>query len=224
MDADRKPFGMDIDLGLELAVRLGLEADVRDMPFEALVDAVIGRECDVSIAGQFITQGRLLIIDMIPYREGTPHVIVRAGSPADIDELVDLCGRTMAVVSGTIHVDIVLGVGDYVGRGIDDQCRGADKPTVDLREYLSQAEAEDALVRGDVDAYSGNDFVTVDRPDDFALSAALPPIQNGIGLRKEAPSLEAGIRAALGSMISDGSYLSILERYDVVHVAVSSPP
>ena len=220
MDSEGAPFGVDIDIGIEIATRLGLEADVRDAPFETLIDAVVERQCDVSIAGQFITQDRLAVIEMIPYRGGTPHVVVQAGDPLGIGELVDLCGRSMAVVSGTVHVEMVLGVGDYVGRGIDDLCRTADKPTVELHEYQSQAEAEDALAGGEVDAYSGNDFVAVERPADFALSAELPPIRNGIGLRKDADSLGDGIRAALDAMIEDGVYLAILEQYDVAHVAL----
>ena len=224
MDAAGEPFGADIEIGVELATRLGLEPEVREIPFESLIDAVVGGECDVSVSGQFITQGRLEVIDMIAYREGTPHVIVRAGNPLGIAELVDLCGRSMAVVSGTVHVEIVLGVGDYAGRGIDDQCRAAGRPTVELLEYPDQAEAEGALARGDADAYSGNDFVVVDRPQDFALSAELLPTRNGIGLRQDAPSLSAAIRASLGAMIADGSYLAILEKYDVAHAAVSSPP
>ena len=224
MDADGEPFGVDIDIGLEIAARLGLDAEVRDLPFDTLIDAVVGEGCDVSIAGQFITAGRLVVIDMIPYREGTPHVIVQAGDPLGIDELADLCGRSMAVVSGTIHVEIVLGVGDYAGQGIDDDCRAAGHPTVDLREYPSQEQAEDALTQGDVDAYSGNDFVVVDRPREFALSIALPPTRNGIGLRKGTPSLDGGIRDALGAMIADGTYLAILDRYDVSHAAISTPP
>ncbi len=224
MDADGEPFGVDIDIGLEIAARLGLDAEVRDLPFDTLIDAVVARGCDVSIAGQFITAGRLVVIDMIPYREGTPHVIVQAGDPLGIDELADLCGRSMAVVSGTIHVEIVLGVGDYAGHGIDDDCRAAGHPTVDLREYPSQEQAEDALTQGDVDAYSGNDFVAVDRPREFALSIALPPIRNGIGLRKGASSLDGGIRGALRAMIADGTYLAILDRYDVSPAAISTPP
>ena len=135
-----------------------------------------------------------------------------------------LCGRSMAVVSGTVHVEIVLGVGDYAGRGIDDLCRAADQPTVELHEYPSQEEAEDALARGEVDAYSGNDFVVVDRPADFALSAALPPTRNGIGYRKDAESLGVGLRDALSAMMEDGIYIAILERYDVAHVALPSAP
>ena len=87
-------------------------------------------------------------------------------------------------------------------------------------KYWQMAEAEDALAGGEVDAYSGNDFVAVERPADFALSAELPPIRNGIGFRKDAEALGAGIRVALDAMIEDGIYLAILERYDVAHVAL----
>lgn len=223
-DADGRPFGVDIEIGQELALRLGLEPEVRDQLFETLIDSVVDGGCDVSVAGQFITSARLALIDMIPYRQGTPHVVVRAGDPLADGELTDLCGRTLAVVSGTVHIDIIRGLGDYVGRGVDDQCLQAGQALVELREYPSQEEAEDALARGDTDAYVGNDFVTVDRPADFALGMALPPVRNGIGVRKDTASLHAGLRAALGSLIEDGSYLAILERYAMAHVAVTGTP
>jgi ABC-type amino acid transport substrate-binding protein len=66
--------------------------------------------------------------------------------------------------------------------------------------------------------------VTVDRPRDFALSAALPPTRNGIGHRKGTGSLNGAIRAALTRMIADGTYLAILERYGVAQAALTGPP
>ena len=161
---------------------------------------------------------------MIPYRQGTPHVIVRAGEPDTIDDILDLCGRTLAVVSGTVHVDMVRGGGAYAGRGLDEQCAAVGRPGIDLREHPDQASAEVALASGEVQAYIGNDFIVQDRPDSFALSVELLPTRNGIGHRLEAPALDAAIRAALGTMIDDGSYLAILDRYGVSHVAIREHP
>ena len=222
--ADGRPFGVDIEIGTGIAAAMGLEPDVRDIPFEMLIDAVTGRRCDVSIAGQFITAARLERIDMIAYRAGTPHVIVRAGDPRAISGLLDLCGRSLAIVSSTVYADMVHGVGDYAGRGLDEQCLAAGLPAIDLREHDSQGSAEAALASGEVQAYIGNDFVTQDRPDEFTLSVALSPIRNGIGHRVDTPDLDRATRAALASMIADGSYLAILDRYGMVHVAIRERP
>ena len=221
-DANGQPFGVDVEIGQAIARRLSMEPDLREVLFESLLDAVAGGSCDVSIAGQFITAGRLVRIDMIAYRQGSPHVIVQVANPLGIRELSDLCGRALAVVSGSVYVELVRGLGDFAGKGIDDQCRAAGKPVIDLREFPTQKEAEDALARGDADAYIGNDFVTVERPQDFALSAPLPPLRNGIGLRKGASLLNAGVKAALGAMIDDGAYLAILEKYGAADAALSN--
>jgi polar amino acid transport system substrate-binding protein len=223
-DANGKPFGVDIEIGQAIAGELVLQPDVQERPFESLIDAVTDGQCDVSVAGQFITQSRLERIEMIPYRQGTQHVVVRAGNPLAIVELTDLCGRALAVVAGTIHVDLTRGLGDYAGSGIDHQCSRDGLPAVDLREYPSQKEAEDALARGDVDAYIGNDFVTVDRPADFSLSAALPTTRNGIGHRKGTLVLGPALVAGLRALIDDGTYLQILEKYDVAHAALTIRP
>ena len=222
--ADGGPVGVDIEIGTGIADALGLEPVVRAVPFDTLIDGVVDRGCDVSIAGQFITAARLERIAMIAYRAGTPHVIVRAGDPMAIDELGGRCGRSLAVVSGTVYVDMVRGVGDYAGIGLDDRCAAVDLPAIDLREHSDQASAEGALAADEVQAYIGNDFITQDRPDEFALSVELLPTRNGIGHRIDAPGLGRAIRAALATMIEDGSYQAILDRHGVGHVAIDERP
>lgn len=223
-DAAGEPFGIDIEIGQEIARRLGLEPEVRDVVFDSLLAEVERRQCDVSIAGQFITGARLARIAMIPYRQGAPQIVVPAGNPGAILELLDLCGRRLAVVTGSVYVEIVRGLGDYVGNGLDDRCRTAGAEPVDLREYANQGEAEDALARGLVHAYVGNDAIAVERPSEFELSAAFPPLRNGIGHARRAALLGDRIRTSLRAMIDDGSYLAILARYGAQGAALTDRP
>ncbi|HEY7599649.1 MAG TPA: transporter substrate-binding domain-containing protein [Candidatus Limnocylindrales bacterium] len=224
LDASGNSGGVDVDIGEAIAAQLDREAQLIETAFEDLIPAIQQRQCDVTIGGQFITQGRLEVIDMIPYRQGTPHVVVQAGNPHSIEELLDLCGRSFAVVRGTVFVDMVNGTGDYVGAGLNDQCANAAAAPVDLREFDVQTDAEDALADGDVDAYAGNDFIVQDQPSVYALAVELPVVRNGIGHLLGAATLDADVRAALRAIIDDGSYQDILERYGVPQVALTERP
>lgn len=222
LDANGKPAGVHIDLVGEFARRLGLEAEIRETPFEALIDAVVEGSCDISISAQHITRTRLERIDMLPYAQGVQHVVVRAGNPAGIVSLTDLCGKVLAVQTGSTHVDLVLGQGDHDGAGIDRDCAAAGRPNVDLRQFDDDAEAIETLAGGSADAYIGSDFIAFDRPTEFELSTALPPIRNGIGVSKDHPGLRAAVDGALQAMIGDGTYLAILERFGVGDLSVAN--
>lgn len=220
LDEAGKPAGVNIELAGEIARRLGLEAEIRETPFEELIDAVAGGRCDISISAQHITRSRLERIEMIPYTQGVQHVVVRAGNPAGIVRLTDLCGGILAVQTGSTHVDLVLGQGDHSGAGIDRDCATMGRPKVDLREFDDDADAIEALADGTADAYIGSDFIAVDRAAEFDLATALPPTRNGIGLPKDHPALRTAVDGALRAMIEDGAYLAILTRFGVAHLSI----
>ena len=223
-DADGQPFGVDVEIAQGIAERMDLQPTITELPFDQLIDTVVDSQCDVTLSGHFITQARLEQIDMIPYREGIPHVVVQFGNPLDIDELTDLCGRSFAAVAGTVYVDLVVGAGDYVGVGINDQCSTAGAAPVDLNEFADQLTAEDALANGEVDAYAGNDFVVRDRPSEFEWALELPRVRNGMGHRLGLTALDEGLREALRGLIDNGRYLEILGLYGVEEVALTIRP
>lgn len=213
-DATGKPFGADIDLGLAIAEHVALEPVITEVPFEELIDAIVDRRCDVAISGHFITQERLERIAMVPYREGAVNVVVEVDNPLGIEALTDLCGRTVAIVTGTIYHDIVLGLGDYAGEGLNEQCTEAGAPPVNLAESTTEDDAVAEFDAGDADAFIGNEAVALDSPGQYELSTAeLPRLRNGIGLRLASDTLEEAIRAALRALIADGTYARIMDRY-----------
>ncbi|HUR16716.1 MAG TPA: transporter substrate-binding domain-containing protein [Candidatus Limnocylindrales bacterium] len=223
-DASGKAVGVDVEIAEQIAAQLGREPALVATLFDDLIGEIEARRCDITVGGQFITHERLERIDMIPYRQGTPHVIVPAGNPLGIDELSDLCGRSFAVVGGTIYVDMVHGQGDYAGAGLDASCVDGGAQPIDLREYDSQAAAEQALADAEVDAYAGNDFVTIDRPDVYERTVALPLVRNGIGHFLGAQTVDADVRSALRAIIDDGTYADILSRYGVPDIALTVWP
>lgn len=222
-DSSGEPFGVDVEIGQELALRLQLEPFIQDVAFELLIDELRMGHCDVTIGGQFITAARLELMDMIPYRQGTQHVVVKDGNPHGIDALADLCGLTVAVIQGTVHAEMLHGTGEYEGRGINQSCLSAGSD-INVAEYPDEAAAEGALLNGDADAYIGNDFITQERPNEFDLSVPLLPVKNGIAHRLGLAHLDAALRGALRAIITDGTYDAILDRYSVTQVRLTELP
>ena len=221
-DAAGKPIGVNVEIDMELARRLGLTATIANVLFDELIDAVVDGRCDISVSSQNILQSRLARIDMIPYTQGVLHLIVRAGERWLV-ALLDACGRKVAVQTGSSHVDYVRGTADYAGHGLNQQCASANRPPVDLRLYEDPQVAIKALASGGVDAYIGNDLIALQQPTVFRQAAALPPVKQGIGVAKAHGVLRDAIDAAFQAMIADGTYRDILHRYgaDVISIAAA---
>jgi ABC-type amino acid transport substrate-binding protein len=218
------PFGVDVEIAQAMAEAMDLQPVIIEMEFGDLIDAVANGDCDVTLSGHFITNARLEVIDMIPYREGTPHVVVPIGNPLGINELTDLCGRRFGMVQGTIYVDMVLGQGDYEGEGLNDQCADAGAAAIDLQQFAIQSDAEDAFADGAFDAYAGNDFIVRERPGQFEWALELPRVRNGVGHHLGLDDLDEALRAGLRTIIDNGSYLEILADYGVQEVALTIRP
>ena len=85
-----------------------------------------------------------------------------------------------------------------------------------------------ALQSGAIDAYFGDTPVVVNyatsKPDQFEVSS-VPPltgIKEGISVPKDKMGLRDAVVAALKSMIDDGTYNTILKKYNVDTGALKS--
>ncbi len=219
-DETGKPIGSDIELGEEIARRLGLEARIVNSVFDTIIEAVLGGKCDIVISAQSITADRLAQVDMIPYFRAGMTFVRRHGSAATIHTELDLCGLRVAVQSGTIQVQVVNGSGDYEGRGLSAACARHDKPPIELHEFEKDDEALAALRDDEVDAYFVDSpaagYHVVQEPDTYSLTGlTLEVAEQGISVPHDRRGLRAAIRAALASMMADGTYVGILARYGV---------
>lgn len=219
-DEEGDPTGSDIELGQEIARRLGLEAVIVNTLFETIIDSAINGKCDIIISAQSITSEREQLVDMIPYFRAGQAFVVAAGNPAGLLNELDLCGARIATQRGTIQSDLVEGRGDYEGLGLSAACLAAGKDGIDLREFDKDDEAIAALIGGRVDAYfldsPAAGYHVLQRRDELELMGlTLDVAEQGISVPHDRPSLHDAVRLALDSMIRDGVYQAILDKYGV---------
>jgi polar amino acid transport system substrate-binding protein len=220
-DDQGNPTGSDIDIGTEIAKRLGLQAQVENAVFDTIIAAVTGGKCDIIISAQNINAERLKQVDMIPFFQAGQSFVVAKGNPKAINATDDLCGKTIAAESGTTEADYINGTSDFKGDGLSKACTDKGKAKIELKLFPKDSDALLALSAGQVDAYFADSpvagYYTVQKPDQFQLSG-VPPLQTtkeGISVPKDKTGLRDAIKAALLSMINDGTYLTILKKYGV---------
>lgn len=227
-DGSGAATGSDIDIGTEIAKRLGLTVQIENSVFDTIIAAVTGGKCDIVISDQNITADRLKAVDMVPYFQAGQSFVVAKGNPKAINATTDLCGKSVAAETGTTEVDYVNGVGDYKGKGLSKACTDAGKAKIDMKEFPKDTDALSALLGGQVDAYFADTppaaYYTIQHPDQFDLSGIPPlqPIKAGISVPKDKTALHASVVAALQAMIADGSYAAILKKYNVEDGAVTA--
>lgn len=220
-DQNGNPTGSDIDLGAEIARRLGLEEVVNNTVFDTIIPALLGGKCDVIISDQNITADRVKQVDMIPYFNAGQAFLVATGNPENLQTTTDLCGKKVAAETGTTEVDYVQGTGDYKGQGLSAACTSAGKPAIDMHQFDKDSDAILALSSGQVDVYFADYPVVANyanaRPDAFQVAPIpqLAPALVGMSVPNDAghKGLEQAVQAALVSMINDGTYLNILKNY-----------
>jgi len=238
-DQNGNPQGTDIDIATEIAHRLGLKALFVNTVFDSIIPALSSGKCDAIISAMNITTDRQKQISQIKYFQAGQSMVTLKGNPNKINTLMDLCGKAAAAESGTTEADYIGGTGDYAGKGLTQQCTAAGKQPITLVVAQKDTDALQQLQSNKVVIYMADSpvaaYYTVQHPDQFELAAGgqvLEPIDEGIGVLcgtakdcTNAPLSPVGsaIQTALKSMMADGTYTKILQKWNLTTGAVTLP-
>ncbi len=236
-DENGKPAGVDVEIGTEIASRLGLQAQFVNSVFDTIIAAVTSGKCDIIVSAQNITADRHKQVSMIPYFQAGQSMVAAKGNPDNINTPMDLCGKSAAAESGTTEADYLQGTGDYAtSGGVTQECTKAGKQPVNVVVTQKDTDALQQLQAGKVSVYFADSpvaaYYTVQHPDQFQLvGQILEPIQEGISVPcgqsdcTDAPLTPLGdaVQTALKSMMTDGTYASILQKWNLSDGAVTLP-
>jgi polar amino acid transport system substrate-binding protein len=207
-----KPEGSDIDIGTEIAKRLGLEPVWKNTAFAGIIPALVSRNCDAVLSQLFDKPERRKVVDFVDYMKSGQGLLVPKGNPQNITGLDSLCGKKVASETGTTIADLV--------RAQSKKCEGAGKPAITLRLFLRDSDALQQLGLKQVDVYGTTtetvSFVSKKQPDKYELAG--PPfgeILAGIATRKGNAPLHDAIAKAFASMQKDGTYSRILAKWNL---------
>ncbi|TFC53145.1 ABC transporter substrate-binding protein [Cryobacterium sp. TMT1-21] len=208
-DDSGNPIGWDIELGSALAAKLGLTAAYKVANFDTIIPSIIGGKMDLGISSFTDNLKREEQVDFVNYYTAGIQWASATGKTVDPD---DACGLKIAVQT-TTYEDT-----DEIPAK-SDACVAAGKPPIDKLKFDTQDSATNATVLGQADAFSADSPVTL-----YAISKTEGKLQTAGTSFEEAPygmavakgsKLTPAVQAALQSMVDDGSYGKILDKWGV---------
>jgi polar amino acid transport system substrate-binding protein len=211
--------GMSPDLGHALGGVMGLKFKFVNASFDTIIPGLASGKYDLGFSSFTDTKEREKVVDFVTYFSAGTSFYVKASGGLTINSLADLCGHSVGVERGTIQAD------DATAQS--GKCRSAGRPGVTVKVYPDQNAANLAIASGrqqigmadsPVAAYivkqSSGKFKLTGKPYNTAPYGIAIPKGNGMAK----PILDA-----LKVLMSNGTYKSILTKWNIEEGAITNP-
>lgn len=215
-DENQNLIGLDIDLGDMIAAKLGTEAQWESIDYNGIIPALQAGKYDMVLASIGDTPEREVALDFVNYSKQGQVLLVKKGNPDGVVGLESLCGKTLAVEAG----NVTEGYFDE----IQARCAEEGEPDMQLKELPKTSDALLAVKSGVADAqYIGvataADLMT--QSEGAAYEIVTPaekpfgylPRFVGAGIPKNSPELRDAVKAALDSLLADGTIEELYTKY-----------
>jgi polar amino acid transport system substrate-binding protein len=209
-------IGMDVDLGTAIASKLGLTAQFENSQFSGIIPGVEAGRYEMAMSSFTINDERVQIVDMISYFSAGTSIAVAAGNPQNVNP-DDLCGLAVGVQAGTVQVE------DIAAR--NEECRAAGKPEIQVTELQAQTDVNLALTANRIVAMLADSPVVA-----YAITTTNGAVEQlgdtyatepyGIVIGKGQGQYAEAVRGAVQSLMDDGTYAAILEKWNVSDGAI----
>lgn len=201
--------GFDIDLAREIAARLGLEPEFVNVEFPQLIPQVVTGRSEMIISAFSDKVERQAQLDFIDYFNTGNVLYTTADHKDEIKDEKDLCGKTIAVATGTSWVTWAEDVGK-ANCPADNVYNVIQIPT--QAEHIMQI--KQGRAQASVIGIEGLADLEINEPGAFyQIGEAGDHNPYGIAFEKSNTALRDAALAVLNGMMADGTYKEIVDRY-----------
>lgn len=213
--SDGNPAGWEVELTTAIAAKLGVKVEWSKLIFDQIIPQVSGGTLDVGSSSFTDTVERQERVDFVDFYEAGLQ-FAKAPDAADLTD--DLCGLTITVQATTTSDDFLAAK--------SDECTAAGKPAIDIMRSDNQDEATNNAAIGRAPYMLGDSPITqygvqqsggkLELAGDIFDAAPY-----GLVVAKDS-ELAGALKAALESLMADGTYTQILAGWGVEAGAVTS--
>lgn len=209
-DEANNAVGSDIDLGTEIAARMGVKAEFKNTAFSAIIPALQAKQCDAILSQLFDKPKRREVVDFVDYMYSSQAFLTAQGNPKNVKGLDDISGLKVAMENGTTIQDLVVAQ--------NEKFKAAGKAEANVIVFPKDTDAIQALQVGQVDVYGTTlesaAFLFKKAGHIFDIGGdPFSKIQAGIATRKGETEIHDAIQKAFDAMKADGTYKKILTQW-----------
>jgi polar amino acid transport system substrate-binding protein len=221
LDTDGKTvIGFDVDLFNAVAAKLGLKTEWQSAAFDAIIPGVQSGKYEMGISSFTINDERKQQVNMVSYFSAGTQWGTKKGNPTGIQP-DNACGKKVAVQTNTVQ-----DTEDLPKR--DEACKAAGNPAITVDRYQRQDQATAAVVSGKDDAMLADSPVLAYAVEQTngqleLLGDIYDAAPYGYVIEKDQTEFAQAVADAVGALISDGTYKTILGKWGVEAGAIDDP-
>jgi polar amino acid transport system substrate-binding protein len=207
--------GFDADMAKAIAATLGLKADIQNVGFDTIIPGLQSGRYDIALGSIGVTLERQKVVDFVSYYNGGQGFLASADSDFRVSTIEDLCGRKVAVQTGSAQQSILE---DEAGT-----CVTAGKKPWSLQTFPGTNEAVLAISGNRADVFYASISVvgyTADQNDAFRVAGLYKRALVGAPLPKGSP-LTPVVQKAVQHLIDDGTYAKLLDKWGLADNALT---
>jgi len=212
-------IGMDADLTTALGEVMGLKTKLVNADFEAIIPGLAAGRYDLGASSFTDTKEREKTVDFVDYFSAGISFYAKTSANPGVEEIKDLCGKTVAVEKGTVEQE--------EAEKQDKACGKEGKKAVTVLSFPGQNAVNLAVASGRAELGMADspvvDYQIKKSEGQFKLigkSYAFAPY--GLAIPKNS-GMTQPVFEALKHLIADGRYKAILEKWGIQSGAISEP-
>lgn len=207
-EGTNEPIGLDADIINCIAQAWGVKAEIKNADFGSIIQGLKGKQSDIIMSAMSVNEERLKEVDFVEYFNAGSGILVKKGNPEKIKSIADLCGKQVAIQTGTVQIEEAEEQsGKCGGKKID--VKVFDQNTDAIQEVAS-GRAKAALMDFPVAAYNAKKVSGTEVVGEQYNSGPY-----GIAVRKDDGEVKTALQAAIKAMQEKGQYKKILEYWDL---------
>ncbi|MCY1138759.1 ABC transporter substrate-binding protein [Actinoplanes sp. Pm04-4] len=218
LDSDGKTvIGFDVDLFNAVAQKLNLTTEWTSATFDSIIPGVTTKKYSVGVSSFTINPDRLKEVNMVSYFSAGTQWAAKTGVTINPD---DVCGKKVAVQTATVQVD------DLKARS--KKCTDGGKAAITIDQYQKQSDATNAVVTGKDEAMLADSpivaYAVKQTNGQLALVGDIyDAAPYGYAIAKDQKEFADVIGEAVQTLIADGTYKQILDKWGVAAGAITTP-
>lgn len=213
-----KVVGFDPELAELLAQKMNVGTEFSDSKFTNLILGLASNKFDAVISGMYVLPERLEKAYAIPYAKTGAHILTLKDAKIKPETENQLCGLKVGLQQGTSWAKQLETLSE-------DFCVKQGKGTITVQEFPTAPEVSQALMSRNIDAQveiAGAAKMFTERSRgriEISSPEIIYPQTLGMFVNKSNDALRDKLINAMSAIKADGSYLALIEKYELTPVS-----